>query len=443
MSTVRRSTAALAALPALLAPAAPAHAMHANPVAGCARPPAVPGAERQVAACLDDLTTAGTVASGHTVPADWAGLHPAGTRNPRGVPGMQIDGYFPDDSAFNTHHGWNHDSQFVIRLPERWNGGLVVSGSPGTRRQYANDVTVSDWVLAKGYAFASTDKGNGGADFHRDGRRPGDAIAEWNDRTTQLARAAKAAVAQRYGRAPRRTYAAGISNGGYLVRWQLENRPGLYDGGIDAEGTLWRPDGPHLLTYLPPALRAYPAYASTGSPEAHARIVDAGYTPGSEFLWDYHFNVYWGLTQRIYREELDPAYEGDETDYDYASRPKQVRQAVARISLTGRIRKPMLTLHGTYDALLPITKNSDLYASMVRAQGKSRMHRYYRLEGGNHVDGLYGAYPGKLRPLLPCMRAAFTALERWTSLNGETPPPSTTLPRPATGDLANDCTLNS
>ncbi|HEU4348327.1 MAG TPA: tannase/feruloyl esterase family alpha/beta hydrolase, partial [Actinoplanes sp.] len=85
----------------------------------------VPGAAHQQTACLADLTTAGTVASGHTVPADWAGLHAPGTVNPTGVRGIQVDGYFPDRSTTNTNHGWNHDAQFVIRLPERWNGGLV------------------------------------------------------------------------------------------------------------------------------------------------------------------------------------------------------------------------------------------------------------------------------------------------------------------------------
>ena len=270
----------------------------------------VPGAERQKTACLTDLTTAGTVASGHTNVEDWVGLNATGTKNPTGVPGIQVDGYFPDTSTSNTNNGWNHDSQFVVRLPARWNGKLVVSGAPGTRRQYANDFLISDWVLSKGYAFASTDKGNNGATFYDDGSTPGGSVREWNRRVTQLTRATKAVVRQRYGHAPRRTYMFGISNGGYLTRWQLENRPRLYDGGLDWEGTLFRAAGPNLFTYLPTALRNYPAYAATGNQAAHDAMIRAGFAKGSEFLWPYHYSYYWDLTQRVYREEFDPSYDG-------------------------------------------------------------------------------------------------------------------------------------
>ncbi len=250
------------------------------------------------------------MASGHTNVDDWSGLHATGTRNPSGVPGIQVDGYFPDTSTSNTNNGWNHDAQFVVRLPARWNGKLVVSGAPGTRRQYANDFIISDWVLSKGYAFASTDKGNNGATFYRDGSSPGGSIREWNRRVTQLTRATKAVVRQRYGRAPRRTYMFGISNGGYLTRWQLENHPRMYDGGLDWEGTLFRAAGPNLLTYLPTALRSYPSYAATGDTAAHDAMIRAGFAKGSEFLWPFHHAYYWDLTQRIYREELDPTYDG-------------------------------------------------------------------------------------------------------------------------------------
>jgi hypothetical protein len=443
MPLIRR----LAAMTLGLALAAPVSAAAA--AGPSCRTVRVPGAAHEVSACLPDLTTAGTVADGHSDPAQWAGLQPAGAHNPAGVPGTQIDGYFPDTSTLNATHGWNHDAQFVIRLPEHWNGGLVVAGTPGNRAQYANDFTISDWVLARGYAYAATDKGNVGPTFYRDGRRPGDAVAEWNTRVTQLTRAARTVVARRYGRSPSRTYAAGISNGGYLVRWQLENHPELYTGGVDWEGTLFRADGPNLFTYLPDLLRNYPSYAA-GSPAAHAAMLAAGLAPGSEFLWPYHEQVYWDLTQRIYREEFDPSYDGAveagtpycasgtpgcDADYSYAARPRAVHQAVARVSLTGRIRRPLITLQGTLDTLLPISQDGDVYARMVG----SRDFRYYRIDGGNHVDGLYDTYPDRLRPILPCFRAAFTALEGWSA--GHRPPPSATLPRPTSGDLANTCSL--
>ncbi|MFC6286757.1 tannase/feruloyl esterase family alpha/beta hydrolase [Nocardioides sp. GCM10027113] len=415
----------------------------------------VPGAPQQRISCLDDLTTASTVATGHTDPADWAGLHAPGTRNPSDVPGIQVDGYFPDTSTSNTHFGWNHDSQFVIRLPDDWNRGLVVSGAPGTRTQFAGDVLFSDWLLARGYAYAMTDKGNSGSGFHRDGEQPGDAVAEWNRRVTQLTRATKQVVAQRYGREPRRTYAMGISNGGYLVRWQLENRPRLYDGGIDWEGTLYQADAPNLLTYLPDALRHYPSYAATGDQEAFDAMVDAGFHPESAFTWEYHYGVYWDLTQRLYREEFDPAYDGEleagvpfcqsgtpscDADYDYASRPV-AQEAMAKVALTGDVRRPMLTLHGTLDALLPIRTDSDVYRPMIRERGRAALHRYYRVPDGTHVDGLYAEYGDRVRPLLPCARSAFVQLTRWVE-DGARPPASATLSRPAEGtDTVNHCRL--
>jgi len=442
-----RMLLAVPVLATALAAPATADAQH------CARQDRIrtPHAEKQVLACLDDLTTAGTLQTGHTVFAHWNGLHAPGTSNPTGVAGIQVDGYFPDTSTTNTTHGWNHDAQFVVRLPDRWNGGLVVTGAPGVRGQYANDFVISDFVLAQGYAFASTDKGNTGAQFYRDGVRPGDAVVEWNNRVTQLAVAAKALVKQRYGTKPRRTYATGLSNGGYLARWQLENRPWLYDGGVDWEGTLFRAAGPNLLTYLPVALKNYPA----GTEEARQAILAAGFSPGSEFLWPFHHAVYWDLTQRIYREEFDPDYDGAleagvpfcasgtpncDADYDYASRPRAVKQAVKRVELTGKIGKPMLTLHGTLDTLLPRETDSDVYARLIAEEGRGEQHRYYVVQDGNHVDSLYGSFPDRLRPMLPCYRRAFTELVAWVE-RGQRPTPSGLVPR-AGADLLNTCALH-
>ncbi|MGX5654301.1 tannase/feruloyl esterase family alpha/beta hydrolase [Geodermatophilus nigrescens] len=440
---------ALQASPATAAPGGPG-----GPDAGprpCAADDTVevPGAELSVTACLPDLTTAGLQAAApgrYTDPADWTGLHMPGTRNPTGVPGLQVDGYFPDTSTTNTLHGWDHDSQFVLRIPDDWNGGLVVSGAPGTRKQYASDFLISDFVLAQGFAYASTDKGNNGVDFYRDGVAPGDAVMEWHDRVTQLAVAAKGAIREHLGRAPERTYMAGISNGGYLVRWQLENRAHLYDGGVDWEGTLFTPDGPNLFTYLPTAVRYTLGQAS--AEEMYA----AGFARGSEPLWEYHRTVYWGLTQKTYRAEFDPGYDPacpgatagptlpailapcpSDAGYDawFADpRSQAAHDALARVSLTGKIKKPLLTLHGTLDTLLPISTDSDVYAEMVADRNRDRLHRYYRVEGGNHVDSLVPLDPAHLRPMLPCFRTAFDALTAWVE-EGARPPASTTVPRPA------------
>ncbi|NNN29601.1 tannase/feruloyl esterase family alpha/beta hydrolase [Streptomyces sp. S3(2020)] len=413
----------------------------------------VPGAALQQSACLGDLTTTGLAGTPYTDMADQAGLTAKATRTPSGVPGVQIDGYFPDSSRFNATHGRRHDAQFVIRLPDHWNGGLVVTGAPGTRRQYATDTAISDQVLAQGFAYAATDKGNNGADFYRDGTRPGDAVAEWNARTTQLTRAAKRAVAQRYGHAPRRTYMTGISNGGYLTRWQLENHPELYDGGVDWEGALWTADGPNPLTSLPTTV------ARTTGSARDEDLYSVGFARGSEFLWPYHEKAYWGVTQKIYRAEFDPAYDpacpgptaGTTTEqvlapcvtdaaYDYASRPASVHRAVARVALTGRIGRPLITLHGDLDALLPAATNSDVYARMIDASGRGRLHHYYTVEGGTHVDGLYDTYPDRLRPILPCYRSAFDTLVSWVE-RGTPPPADHAVSRPASGDVVDSCTL--
>jgi fermentation-respiration switch protein FrsA (DUF1100 family) len=174
-------------------------------------------------------------------------------------------------------------------------------------------------------------------------------------------------------------------------------------------------------------------------------------------LWEHHYAIYWDLTQRTYREEMDPDYDTSieagipfcqsgtpycDADYDYGSRPQAVRDAVARISLTGRIGKPMLTLHGTLDSLLPIKVQSDPYVKLIKDAGRAHLHRYYVIEGGNHVDQLYDEFPDKLRPIVGCYRAAFIALENWVEKNGEVKPPASQLvPRPVSGDITNDCNL--
>src|SRR5271165_1539193 len=67
------------------------------------------------------------------------------------VPGLQIDARIANDPQ--------GQARILIRLPDNWNGGLVVAGAPGTRSEFANDFAWSDYVVQKGYAFVSQNKG--------------------------------------------------------------------------------------------------------------------------------------------------------------------------------------------------------------------------------------------------------------------------------------------
>lgn len=353
----------------------------------------------------------------------------------------------------------------MLRFPTARNGKLLITGAPGIRGQYANDFMISDFVLKKGYAFASTDKGNSGLRFYSAGETLGASVAEWHRRIRQLTEAAKHAVEKYYGDEPAFTYVTGTSNAGYLVRYALEKYPELYDGGVDWAGVLWRAEGPNLLTFLPTALKYCPKYIDPDESEinhktAHDPIIKAGFQEGSEFLWQYHYDIYWNSVQRIFREDFDPYYLGSEVYYNYSVRPQEVKNAVARVVLTGRIGKPLITLHGTLDTLLPMNKTADIYAELVERAGKSHLHRYYRVEGGNHVDGLYDhpdpndpkkpdpEFREKIRPMLPCYRATFDALEKWVE-EGTKPPPNHSIGKPEVRNaedrvdiIVNGCTLD-
>ena len=67
------------------------------------------------------------------------------------VPGVQIEARIASDPT--------GQARFLLRLPDDWNGRLVVAGASGTRSEFNGDFAWSDYVLQKGYAYASQNKG--------------------------------------------------------------------------------------------------------------------------------------------------------------------------------------------------------------------------------------------------------------------------------------------
>src|SRR5215471_2439056 len=211
----------------------------------------------------------------------------------KAVPGIQLDARIASDPT--------GQARFLLRLPNGWNGRLVVAGASGTRSEFNGDFAWSDYVVQKGYAYASQNKGvlnlqlSTAADplacrlnpaspvfVHFYDNDPAAVFTRWNEVMLGATEIGRSAVEFRYGRRPGRTYAVGTSNGGYQVRRAMETAPELFDGGVDWEGTFVDPVAPNILSTLPPAILNYPDYVASGfdaGSTAAKNIRGAGYPP--------------------------------------------------------------------------------------------------------------------------------------------------------------------
>src|SRR5438477_6471305 len=166
----------------------------------------------------------------------------------KAVPGLQINGRFADDP--------DKEARFLLRLPNDWNGSLVVAGASGTRSEFNGDFAWSDYVVQKGYAYASQNKGVLNLQFSTAAdplacrlnpssslfvrfydNEAGQPFTRWAEYMVKAGKLAQRGAEGAYGREPRHTYAVGTSNGGYQVRRAVEIAPDVFDGGVDWEGT--------------------------------------------------------------------------------------------------------------------------------------------------------------------------------------------------------------
>src|SRR3954471_10726696 len=347
------------------------------------------------------------------------------------VPGLQIQARIAGDPT--------NQARFLLRLPNDWNGRLVVAGASGTRSEFNGDFAWSDYVVQKGYAYASQNKGvlnlklSTAADplacrlspdvpvfvrfFDNEDGQP---FTRWAQYMIKAGELAREGVKAAYGPPPRYTYAVGTSNGGYQVRRAIEEAPQVFDGGVDWEGTFVDPHAPNLLTDLPPAVLNFPDYRAAGfntATTAAKDIVAAGYPPDiksdhgtaavpSTTLWDRNWAQFWEVTLCQWQKRLDPTYDtyvSGTGNYNYINRLSfsNVGAEVAAFQNTGNIRRPLITVAGTMDSLLPIDHHARAYARKVEASGKkhgdddddgdrdhdkSPAYRLYEVQNGNHIE---------------------------------------------------------
>src|SRR5262249_23204357 len=157
--------------------------------------------------------------------------------------------------------------------------------------------------------------------------------------------------------------------------------PYLFDGGVDWEGTFVDPDAPNLLSALPTALLNYSDYAASGfssGSTAAKNIRGAGYPPDITIvdsaisLCGLHWNQFWEVALCQWQKRLHPSYNpyvpGPGT-YVYVTRlsGSDVGANIAAFATTGRIKRPLITVAGTMDGLLPIDLHARAYARKVAA----------------------------------------------------------------------------
>jgi hypothetical protein len=383
---------------------------------------------------------------------------PVTTPITRKVPGLQVSGRIASDPL--------GQARFVLRFPADWNGRLVVAGASAQRSEYNGDFAWSDYVVQQGYAYASQNKGTLNFYFttatdplgcrlnpasplyvHFYDDDPGQDFTRWTRFMVETAALARDGVKGGYGKPPRYTYAVGTSNGGYQVRRAVEVAPDLFDGGVDAEGTYVDARTPNLLTDLPPGVLNFPDYAASGfaaASTAAKNIRAAGYPPdvvnGTDSMWQRYYNSYWELTMCQWQKRMDPAYDtygSGLATYDYWQRLSfsNVGANMDASATSGLIQRPLVTVAGTMDALLPIDHHARAYERAVQdgyalrhGPGKHRpAFRLYEVQNATHIENYHKFYP-QIEYLLPHTHKAFDLLVAHVE-DGASLPSSQCIPR--------------
>ena len=422
--------------------------------------------------------------NGYDPAGDAAALILAGTPSPAAnpIPGVQVYGSFATDE------------RYVIRVPDAWNGKLVVVGTPSFRSEFANDAIWSDFLLANGYAFASSNKGipynaivetiassptpnlSFPIDFDLAGletsklsfrfgalqgaKKP---IQGWNTDFYNLTVFAQNYLKQNF-KAPTKTYAVGLSNGGAEVRSLLEQHPTVVDGGVDWSGVFWSPNL-SILDYLPKFVAAMQTYVASGFTDAAsaAAIIAAGYpadiktgSAAHPSLWFEYYSgqasFYSDLTIFAYALLIDPQASSTLPSTGFftpnATNPARLpgtpsagvsgladpqvratygpsaaaRSAISAFAHTGNIGKPLISIAGAADMFITVPNNATTYLNAVNAAGKGSQYWQYLVSGGTHVDTFANPTWGYgLQAQLPFAWAAFNQLVNLVE-KGVTPP---------------------
>ena len=359
-----------------------------------------------------------------------------------------------------------YDKRFVLRYPEKmsaWNGRLLVGahgGTGGLSRSRTGNITdtgetalddvIGSNALDQGYAYASVDRDGIG------GSREGLAL------TYAFTEAVRARLQKVFGRTPAKTYLAGLSAGGAIVRYAAEDPAPHYDGALIIAGlggaampqlerqaqlaALWPEVDPIKHRDLPltsPKVKAYAA--AIGTPVEARRLWPF---VGSRQSLD-------GFRKTIEQLGLKGLSDQQLRTFKMSSYRKNAPflANVAKIqteNTTGKVTIPVLEVVGTYDDIVVngVREYSERARSVSKTTAKptpADKHRLYQVEGVWHIsvdDDAISSFQYTMSQMgldrktqdelaeggtyIPTVQQAFACLNQWVS-EGKTPPPDQTI----------------
>jgi len=154
---------------------------------------------------------------------------------------------------------------------------------------------------------------------------------------------------------------------------------------------------------------------------------------GGASLWRNYYNEFWDVTICQWQQRFDPAfatYAGEGPGgYDLLGRlgVPGVFSALQAVTTTGKIKKPLITVAGTMDALLPIKHQARAYEDAVEDSRKgdnehrNAQYRLYEVQNGNHIESYVSTFP-ELVEIQPHAQKAFDLLVAHVEKNAPLPP---------------------
>jgi pimeloyl-ACP methyl ester carboxylesterase len=277
--------------------------------------------------------------------------------------GVQFVGKVSAAAAYTEYTGDLGGANYTIRIPspiESWNGNLEVlcRGYVHDKNPDPMNTGVSSnehWAqatIARGAAFAVSNYGSGGY-----------CVQEGMNATYQLTQYVKATF-----NVTGKIYIVGVSMGGNIALMLGEKYPNVYSGALDVCGVK------NITDLYDGAI--FMSTANDTEMDARLQSFTAPIPP-------FPFSLYGSSWRQFFRTWCTQA--AADIVAEFGGAPSAVPQAYQNVDplYNANISIPVITVHGTSDALVPYASTLQ-YQAAVTAAGKSALYRLYPVAGGEH-----------------------------------------------------------